>query len=207
MTLDGKLATGRGDSRWVSGPPARQMVHELRDHVDAVLVGAGTVIADDPSLTVRLEHPPRRTRNPLRVVVDTQGRTPERAKVYTDGEAPTLLVVGESCALDRRGQAELVRLPERDGHVDPVALLDELGRRGVVELLCEAGGGLTGALFRANVVDRVMAVIAPKLIGGDGAGPWRGPGREPMAAALRLSEVEVTPAGDDLVVRGRVERA
>lgn len=207
MTLDGKLATATGDSRWVSGPTARHMVHELRDHVDAVLVGSGTVLADDPSLTVRLDHPSRPTRNPLRVVVDTHGRVPATARLFGDGEAPTLLVVGASCPVTERGQAEVLRLPERDGHVDPTALLTALGERGIVELLCEAGGGLTGALLRAGLIDRVMAIIAPKLVGGDGPTPWDGAGREPMSAALRLIEVEMTPAGDDYVLRGRLERA
>ena len=205
MTLDGKLATTNGDSRWVSGPAARTLVHELRDHVDAVLIGSGTALADDPSLTVRLDQPARPTRNPLRVVVDTQGRLPATAKLLTDGQAPTLWVVSERCDDRDAGRAELLRLPELDGHVDLGALMTELGSRGIVELLSEAGGRLTGNLLRAGLVDRVMAVIAPKLVGGDGPTPWDGPGREPMAAALHLAEVELTPAGDDWVVRGRLE--
>jgi diaminohydroxyphosphoribosylaminopyrimidine deaminase/5-amino-6-(5-phosphoribosylamino)uracil reductase len=207
MTLDGKLATAGGDSRWVSGPEARARVHALRDRVDAVLVGSGTILADDPSLTCRLadfgpvERPPR---NPLRVVLDTAGVTPASARVFTDGAAPTLLAVGADHGPRRRPGAEVLALPERDGHVDPAALLDELGRRGVVELLCESGGGLTGALLRANLVQRVLAVIAPKLVGGGGPTPWDGPGVQTMAEALTLLDPQTERLGPDILVSGRL---
>lgn len=210
MTLDGKLATASGDSRWVSGEAARAVVHRLRDRVDAVMVGSRTVAADDPSLTCRLaEFEPvgRPTRHPLRVVVDTQGATPRRATVYTDGLAPTVLAVGEGREVQSRPGVELLRLPERRGHVDLTALLIELGRRGVVELLCEGGGGLSGALLRAGLVNEVLAFVAPKLIGGDGPTAWSGPGRDKMSAAVRLSKVSVEPVGDDWLVHGLVEGA
>ncbi|MBI2299125.1 MAG: bifunctional diaminohydroxyphosphoribosylaminopyrimidine deaminase/5-amino-6-(5-phosphoribosylamino)uracil reductase RibD [Armatimonadetes bacterium] len=207
MTLDGKLATASGDSRWVSGPQARAMLHRLRDRVDAVLVGAGTVLADDPALTCRLaemEAVARPTRNPLRVVVDTHGRTPAAARVFTDGLAPTLLAVGESAGRVERGGTEVLRLPEREGRVDLGCLLDELGRRGVVELLCEAGGRLSGSLLREGLVQRVLAVVAPKLAGGAGPTPWDGEGVGQMADALRLGNVEVTRAGDDVILSAYV---
>ncbi len=205
MTLDGKLAAASGDSRWVSGEAARALVHRRRDEVDAVLVGAGTVLADDPSLTCRLadfapvERPPR---SPLRVVVDTGGRTPATARVFTDGAAPTWLAVGEAQVVPDRPGVELLRLPERDGRVDLAALMAELARRGVVEVLSEAGGTLTGALLRESLVQKVMAFIAPKLVGGDGPTPWDGPGCESLGAAPALSDVEWRQVGDDLLVTG-----
>ncbi len=208
MTLDGKLATTAGDSRWVSGEAARAVVHRLRDRVDAVMVGSRTVTADDPSLTCRLaelEPVPRATRNPLRVVVDTQGATPRRAAVYTDGLAPTILAVGEGREVQSRPGVELLRLPERRSHIELTALLIELGRRGIVELLCEGGGGLNGALMRAGLVNEVLAFVAPKLLGGDGPTAWSGPGRDKLSAAVRLSRVSVEPVGDDWLVHGLVE--
>jgi len=203
MTLDGRLASASGDSRWVSGPAARTRVHELRDRVDAVLVGAGTVLADDPALTVRLERPGR---NPLRVVVDTHGRTPARARVFTDGAAPTLLAVGESARGLERPGAEVLVLPERDGRVDLAALLAALGARGVLEVLCEAGGTLGGALLSQGLAGRVAVFVAPKLVGGDGPTPWAGRGRATMAAALALGDVRYEQVGADLLVTGRIEQ-
>jgi diaminohydroxyphosphoribosylaminopyrimidine deaminase/5-amino-6-(5-phosphoribosylamino)uracil reductase len=208
MTLDGKLAAESGDSRWVSGPAARRLVHELRDRVDAVLVGAGTVVADDPALTCRLdEFGPceRPVRQPLRVVVDTHGRTPPTAQVFTDGVAPTLLAVGETCPLTTRPGAELLRLPERDGRVDPTALMSALAARGVVEVLSESGGTLAGTLLREGLVNEVVAVIAPKLVGGAGPSPWDGPGQPAMADALELVHVETSLVGSDTIITGLIE--
>lgn len=206
MTLDGKLATTSGDSQWVSGPAARTMVHRLRDQVDAVLVGSGTVLADNPSLTCRLAEfgePTRETRNPLRIIVDTHGRVPPTAKVFCDGAAPTWWVTGEDVDVVPPG-VEHLRVPLSRGRIDLAALLTELGRRGVVELLCEAGGTLTGALCEASLVHKVIAFVAPKLVG---AGPtaWTGPGRGSMAEAVRLRFDEVTQVGNDVMLVAYVE--
>lgn len=209
MTLDGKLATATGDSHWVSGTAARRYVHELRDRVDAVMVGIGTVLADDPSLTCRLaEFGPieRPSRHPLRVVVDTHARCPDHAKVRADGLAPTIWAVGEGAAAVATEDVEVLRLPLRDDRIDLAALLEALGARGIVDLLCEAGGGLTGALFAAGLVDRVVAIVAPKLVG---AGPtvWDARGRATMAEAVTLREIEVTRLDEDVILQGAVETA
>lgn len=201
MTLDGKLATASGDSRWVSGDAALKLVHELRNQVDAVLVGAGTVSVDNPSLTCRREG---ECHHPIRVVADSRGRTPARAKVYTDGLAPTWLAVVQGCAPKSRPGAEIIELPEVDGELDLRALLDELGRRGVVEVLSEAGGRLNGSLLREGLVNKVMAVVAPKMVGGSGPSPWDGDGLGSMAGALKLDDLDIQRVGDEVVIRGRV---
>jgi diaminohydroxyphosphoribosylaminopyrimidine deaminase/5-amino-6-(5-phosphoribosylamino)uracil reductase len=206
MTLDGKLATASGDSRWISSPESRALVHLTRDRVDAILTGSGTVLADDPQLTCRLgDFGPvtRATRNPVRVVVDSHGRTPATAQVYTDGQAPTWLATADETV--ERPAAEILRLPGSDGRVNLAVLLDELGRRGVVELMVEAGGELLGELFGKGLVDEVMAFVAPKLAGGP-HGIWPGEGVAAMADALQLTAVRTMPCGPDIVIRGRVER-
>lgn len=206
MTLDGKLATASGDSRWISAPQSRTIVHQMRDRVDAILTGAGTVIADDPQLTCRLaDFGPvtRATRNPIRVVVDSHGRTPAAAKVYQDGQAPTWLATVDD-GVERPG-AEILRLPANESRVNLSRLVDELGRRGIVELMVESGGELLGALFGEGLVDEVLVFVAPKLAGGP-RGVWPGEGVAAMADALRLSGVHTAQSGPDLVIRGLVER-
>jgi len=209
MTLDGKIAARTGDSRWVTGPAARAFVHRLRAQVDAVMVGVGTVLADDPALTARPEEfgGEPAARQPLRVVVDSRGRTPLEARVL-DGSAPTLIATTaladpeRLAAFQARG-AEVLVLPAVDGRVDLVALLGELGRRQVAWALVEGGGRLLGSLFERGLIDKVLAFIAPKLIGGgDAPGPIGGTGRPRMAEAVRLAGVEIERLGEDLLVSG-----
>jgi len=209
MTLDGKIAARTGDSRWVTGPAARAFVHRLRAQVDAVMVGVGTVLADDPALPARPEEfgGEPAARQPLRVVVDSRGRTPLEARVL-DGSAPTLIATTaladpeRLAAFQARG-AEVLVLPAVDGRVDLVALLGELGRRQVAWALVEGGGRLLGSLFERGLIDKVLAFIAPKLIGGgDAPGPIGGTGRPRMAEAVRLAGVEIERLGEDLLVSG-----
>ena len=209
MTLDGKLATASGDSQWISDRESRTMVHRLRDRVDAILTGANTVIADDPKLTCRLAEfttPTRPVEQPVRVVVDSRGRTPAGAALFCDDAAPTWLATVASAKVPDRPGVELLRLPEADGHVDLAALLDELGRRGIVELMVEAGGELLGALLRAELVDEVLVFVAPKLAGGPRS-PWMGEGMVAMAEALRVSSMTMSQSGPDVMIQGRLERS
>lgn len=213
MTLDGRIATATGQSRWITGEEARGAVHLLRDRSDAIMVGAGTVIADDPELTTRL--PVARAgdggpHDPLRVVVDGRGSVPLSARVLSTGSPRSTLVATTSAApsawqdcLRERG-VEVV--PCGDGpRVDLAALLDELGRRGVNALLVEGGHRLHGSLFDAGLVDRVVAFVAPVIVGGAQApGPVGGRGVERMSEAVRLTGVRVRRLGDDLVVEGAV---
>ncbi|MDT7548627.1 MAG: diaminohydroxyphosphoribosylaminopyrimidine deaminase, partial [Actinomycetota bacterium] len=174
-TLDGRSAAADGSSRWITGPEARADVHRLRAEVDAVVIGIGTVLADDPALTVR----PDPGRQPLRVVLDSQGRTPDTARVRDDA-------------------AETVILTERDvpAH-DPSAVLKVLHDRGIVSVLLEGGPTVAAAFMTAGLVDRVIAYVAPALLG---AGPAAvgDLGVGTIADALRLRLCEVSRVGEDV---------
>jgi diaminohydroxyphosphoribosylaminopyrimidine deaminase/5-amino-6-(5-phosphoribosylamino)uracil reductase len=207
-SLDGRIAAASGDSRWVSGPETRAWSHRLRTRIDAILVGSSTVVIDDPLLTARpdgVDAP----RQPLRVVVDTRGRTPPMAQVFT-GPAKTLVATsdhapaGWRAAIEARG-AEVLSLPLADDRVDLHALLEELGRRDVLTLLVEGGGVILGSFFDAGLVDKVHAVIAPMIVGAaDAPAAVAGVGAERMADALRLRGVTVERLGEDILVTGYV---
>jgi len=199
VTLDGKLATRRGDSRWVTGPDARAMVHRLRDRVDAVLVGAGTARADDPRLTTRL--PGGRGRDPLRVVLDTRLSLPSRLHLFRQRSAAKTLVAHASArSRDLGKNVELLRCRRGAAGVDLSDLLARLGARGVTHLLVEGGAAVHAAFLRAGLADRVLLFVAPRIVGGDGL-PWvGGRGVDRMAEALRLTDVEVDEVGEDLLI-------
>lgn len=205
VSLDGKLATASGDSRWVTGEAARAEVHRLRNLVDAVLVGSGTVRADDPALTTRLAG--GGGRDPLRVVLDSALHlSPPRQLFQRASTARTLLVHVEgqgnerAPALERAG-AELLSVPGRPGEVDLEAVLRALLRRDVLHVLVEGGPRVFGAFVRAGLADELVLHLAPKLVGGDGLS-WLGPlGVERMEGARRVRVESVRPLGEDLEVR------
>lgn len=199
-TLDGRLATRAGDSRWVSGPEARAWVHRLRDRVDAVLVGRGTALADDPRLTARL--PGGGGRDPLRVVLDTGLTLPARLRLFRQRSAARTVVAHASPRRRDLGpRVDLLRCRRGRGGVDLADLLGKLAARGVTHLLVEGGGAVAGAFLAAGLVDRVALVLAPKVLGqGVGWGPPLAPAR--MGDALRLVDLEVERLGDDLLVQG-----
>lgn len=205
-SLDGRIATARGESRWISGPAARRWVHQLRNHVDAVMVGSGTVLADDPALTCRL----RGGRDPIRIVVDGQLRTPLRARVVRQrSSAPTLIATTASAPAARRlalarAGAEVLVVPGVRGHVALPALFRALAARGIVSVLLEGGGELAAAALRAQVVDRALLVSAPLLLGGDGR-PMLGSlevGR--LARAPHVADPIFSRLGPDLLIEGPV---
>jgi diaminohydroxyphosphoribosylaminopyrimidine deaminase/5-amino-6-(5-phosphoribosylamino)uracil reductase len=208
-SLDGRIASASGDSRWVSGPETLEWAHRIRPTLDAIVVGSNTVVVDDPQLTARPGGTTEGAHQPLRVVVDSRGRTPDDASVL-QGPAPTLIATTEmSAELWRermRGPGtEVAVLPVRDGHVDLHALLRELGKRGALTVLFEGGGILLGALFDARLVDRVHAVIAPMIIGAaEAPAAVAGHGAERMADAVRLRDVRVERLGGDILVDGLV---
>jgi len=208
VTLDGRIATRTGDSRWVTGEPARRWVHRLRDRVDAVLVGAGTALADDPLLTTRL--PGGRGRDAIRVVLDTDLRLPSRlALLRPRSPAPTLVAHASSRTGRTRRAApgvELLRCRRGKGGVDLRDLLARLAARGITHLLVEGGARVHARFLEEGLVDRLAVFVAPKLAGEDGV-PFlasRGPSR--MADAIRLDEVQVERVGDDVLVIGRPVR-
>ena len=202
VTLDGKIAARGGDSRWVTGPEARAAAHRLRERADAVLVGAGTARADDPRLTARL--PGGRGRDPLRVVLDSRLRLPPRLRLFRQRSgAPTLVAHVSGRPRPRRG-VEYLRCRSKGGRVDLRDLLARLAARGVVNLLVEGGAEVHASFLKERLADRVVLFVAPTVVGGDGVSWSAALGARRMADALRLVDVEVGRAGEDLVVSGRL---
>jgi diaminohydroxyphosphoribosylaminopyrimidine deaminase/5-amino-6-(5-phosphoribosylamino)uracil reductase len=210
MTLDGKIAAADGESRWITGEAARLEVHRLRFAADAVLVGIGTVQADDPRLTVR--HPGLPPKEPLRVVTDSRLRTPLEAQLIRAGDPRRVVLAcvapapaGPAAALRALG-VQVLELPGDGGRVDIVALLAALRALDVIAVLVEGGGELGGALADASLVDRVAFFLAPRLLGGrDAPGPLGGRGR-PLKASLALAGVTTRRLGDDLLIEADVLR-
>ena len=206
QTLDGRLATGAGSSQWISGPESLRLAHALRTSHDAVMVGIGTVLADDPRLTVRLVS----GRDPLRVVVDSTLRTPLTAAVLADGAASgTLLAVTAAAdparvdAMRALGARVLRVAAVGDGRVDLPALLAALRRQGIASLMVEGGARLITGLLRAQLVDRMVVTVAPKLLGA-GIEAVGDLGITALADAIRLDHVTVERYGADLVLDGKL---
>lgn len=200
MSLDGKIATATGESRWISGEQSRAHSHRLRHQHDAILVGINTVLRDDPELTARLEG--EDGRQPLRIVLDSRLRIRQSARVIG---ANTLIATTRTGSV---GLAEVVKVPaDAEGRVDLEALLDELGRRELLSVLVEGGGEVHASLFAHGLVDKLYAYVAPKLIGGrDAPGPLGGKGIARLDDATRLQDVDVTRLGDDYLITAYVHR-
>jgi diaminohydroxyphosphoribosylaminopyrimidine deaminase/5-amino-6-(5-phosphoribosylamino)uracil reductase len=211
ISLDGKIATRRGNSRWISGPEARRYVHCLRYTSDAIMAGANTVIADDPHLTTRCSGGKGGTthKQPLRVIVDGEGRTPPDARVFSE-PGKTLLALGQATTPEKkaafaRAGAEVVELPATASRVDLGKLMEELGKRQITSVVVEGGGILLGSLFDQDLVDKVIAFIAPVIIGGaEAKTAVAGRGVDQVAESFRLEGIKVVKLGDDLMVSGYV---
>lgn len=206
-SLDGKVATRTGESQWITGPEARALVHRLRADHDAVIVGIGTALADDPQLTARGIAGP--VRQPARVVFDSFARLPlTSALVRGAGEVPVYLAVGANAPWDRvtelqNAGVEVVAFPTLRPTVP--AVLGALAERGIQSAFVEGGAQLAGAFFEADTVDVVRWFLAPMLIGGDQApGALGGDGVGSLAQAVRLGDLAVTRVGDDILCAGRL---
>ncbi|MBN1938977.1 MAG: bifunctional diaminohydroxyphosphoribosylaminopyrimidine deaminase/5-amino-6-(5-phosphoribosylamino)uracil reductase RibD [Candidatus Aminicenantes bacterium] len=211
LSADGKLATRTGEARWVSSPEAREYAHFLRSENDAILVGAGTVAADDPRLTVR---PPGRKGKPIhRAILDPKLQLPAGARLLEKNCGGPVLVYTRSASGDSghgrrmmrlRGLgAEVVPVPENRGRLDLRRVLADLARREIAGLLVEGGGRTASAFLSSGLVDKAVFMIAPLLIGGPGAvGLWEGAGTSRLSEALRFVKSSAFRLGGDLVVEG-----
>lgn len=206
LTMDGWTATSNGDSKWVTNEKSRRFVHRLRSQSDGVLVGIGTVIADNPSLNVRRVR--GHGRDPLRIIVDTHLRTPLSAKVVNLSSGTTLIVVGphvktaDKAFFEERGVAFL-NCPARAGKIDLDALMGILGNRKIVSVLVEGGASITGSMLREGLIDKIYVFLAPKILGGDDGVPMAaGPGSERMEGCLSLRNIRMRRFGDDVLLMG-----
>jgi len=221
LTLDGRVATRLGDARYVSSEASRRVAHAYRQWLPAVMVGVGTVLQDDPALTVRepdfrpfplmLEPPP--LRDPLKVVLDTEARTPPTARLFRPGprgeRARVLILAGEGAPKERlealkAAGAWVEELPREGGRVSPEAALALLRAEGIDGVLLEGGPGLAGAFLARGLVDKLALFLAPKLLG-EGRGLFEGFGVERMAEALRLRLHRQEWLGDDLWLEAYLE--
>ncbi len=201
MSLDGKIATAGGESKWISGRPAREVVHRLRGRVDGILVGAGTVRADDPRLTARPPGP----RVATRIVLSGSGvLLPGCQLLRTAGEVPVLVATLEGKGTEARAAGcEVVGLPAEGGRPSVRALLAELGRRRMTNMLAEGGAAVFGSLCDARLIDEWHVFVAPTVLGGGAAlSPVGGAGAADMSRAWRLARWEHQAVGDDAYLHG-----
>ena len=200
MTLDGKIATYSGHSQWITGKEARRNVHELRDEVDAILVGVGTVLKDNPALTTRLTE--RTGKNPIRIVLDRELRTPLDAQIVQTDEAKTVIVTAEdqqqkASSFENLG-VELLYVPVVDHKLDLHVMLDELYKRGITDLLVEGGGEVNASFLRNGLIQKFLVYVAPKVLGGHHSiTPFTGDDVETIDAAMLLQFAEVDQVGGD----------
>jgi diaminohydroxyphosphoribosylaminopyrimidine deaminase/5-amino-6-(5-phosphoribosylamino)uracil reductase len=201
-TLDGKIAAASGESQWISGEPSRALVHRWRNEMDAVLVGAATVRADDPQLTCRSAG----GRNPYRVVLDSRLRTPLNAQLLKHRDVARTIIATTAAAPTTKVRAiealgaQVWRLPAARKQVAWLPLLKRLAKQGIASVLIEGGAAVAASALRAGVVDKLELFYAPKLIGGDGRAMIGALGLGKMAQAIRLKNLSVRRVGEDLLV-------
>ncbi len=205
-TLDGRIATHTGDARWVTGTAARALVHRLRHAMDAILVGVGTVLADDPSLTARLEA--ERGVDPTRIVLDSRLRMPATAKMLNQSStADTWVVCGPEAPLRNKESlrargATLLEVPIKSDGIDFQCLMGTLGDKGITSVLIEGGAHVAASAIRDDVVDKALFFYAPNILGGEGIPMFAGRGPDLMSESVPLSDVEVSRVGRDILVSG-----
>jgi diaminohydroxyphosphoribosylaminopyrimidine deaminase/5-amino-6-(5-phosphoribosylamino)uracil reductase len=206
-TLDGKIATRNGDSKWISGEASRHFVHRLRDRVDGVLVGIGTVLKDDPQLTARV----KAGRDPYRIVLDSRLKISEEAKVFEHSPSKVILATTELAPqekiqrLEKRGIRVLV-LDSKEGRVRLKSCLSKLGEIGMMSLLVEGGGRVNGAFLDEGLIDRFLLFLSPKLMGDQQApGIFGGRGVSSLQEAAVLKEVKARRIGEDVLIEGYLE--
>lgn len=209
MTLDGKLATWAGDSKWISSEGSLEFVHHLRQRVSAIMVGENTVKMDDPLLTTRL--PKGKISNPIRIILSKYGNLPDNAKVLqVDKQTRTLLITSVKISKEKelyflnRG-VDLIKLEERNGHLDFNEIMSALGALGIDSVYMEGGSSVLASAFESGCIHKVYAAVAPKIIGGSAAiTPVGGKGIEFMRDAIVLNKVSHEVIGTDVIIKGYI---
>jgi len=208
MTLDGQTATASGDSQWISSEESRLHVHRMRDQSDAIMVGIGTVLTDNPRLTTRL---PEGGKDPVRIVVDSNLRISNSAHVLPGESSTSVIIVTTDRADEARiaeftsAGVEIIVVPENNKLVDLNAMMAELGRRQIQSILLEGGATLAAEALRRKVIDRAAVFIAPKFLGGaDGAGLFSGPGCSQISDAVQLQNIRLQKFADDVLIEGEI---
>lgn len=202
MSMDGKIATTTGQSKWISSEESRKYVHELRNRVDAVIVGINTVLYDNPSLTCRMKG----GRDPLRIILDSKLRIPLDARILTDKNA--MIATTNMCDKEKKRMLEdmgigVIVIRTNDSKVDLKELMYELSLRGIIHIMVEGGSEVAASALREGIVDKVIYFVAPKIIGGrNSKTPIGGDGIKSMDNALKLKDVEVRKLGDDIIIEG-----
>jgi diaminohydroxyphosphoribosylaminopyrimidine deaminase/5-amino-6-(5-phosphoribosylamino)uracil reductase len=206
MSLDGKIATRSGKSKWITSEDSRRIVHQIRDEVDAIIVGIGTVIADDPSLTTRLTDGDGH--DAIRIILDSHARIPLESKVLNlNSTAKTIIVVSPLAPDDKinkiRQRAEVLVVPEKNGRIDIQELMINLAKMEITSVLIEGGSEVNASAIKSGIVDRIMFFIAPKLFGGrEAPGPIGGDGIDDPSEAIKLNDISVTQVGEDILITG-----
>lgn len=204
MTLDGKIATASGDSKWISGEQSRLEVHHLRNELMAIMVGVNTVINDNPLLTCRIQ----KGRHPIRVIVDSSLRIPLSSQILHNKEAKTIIATTDISSVRKLHQlqelgVEVLVIPKKNNRVDLNALMIELGKLGIDSVLLEGGATLAYSALEAGVVNKVQVYVAPKLIGGEEAKTSvGGVGVSKLQDAFGISNLKVRRVGEDIVLEG-----
>jgi len=210
-TLDGRIATRSGDSRWVTAEKARKFVHRLRHAVDAIMVGVGTIHSDDPSLTTRLDS--GNGLDPVRIILDTHlSISPSARILQLDSNSDTILVTGNRIAEKKKRAVEkegvrLIELPVNNEGIEMQPLLDRLGKMGITSLLVEGGSRVIASAFNSGIVDKILFFYGPKILGGDDGIPiCQGRGPELMEDSIRVKDIRVQRFDDDVMIEGYIEK-
>ena len=205
-TLDGKIATREGDSKWISGETSRHFVHRMRDQVEGVVVGIGTVLKDDPQLTARI----KKGRDPYRIILDSQLRIPEEAKVIGNSPWKTIVATTELGGRDKIERLEkkgvrVLTIPSKRGRVDLRICLSKLGEMEMMSLLVEGGSQVNGSFLDEGLIDKILFFLSPKLIGDrEALGIFGGSGKATLKEAIPLNELKVRRMGEDILIEGYV---
>jgi diaminohydroxyphosphoribosylaminopyrimidine deaminase/5-amino-6-(5-phosphoribosylamino)uracil reductase len=212
LSMDGKIATKTGDSKWVTSELARLYVHKIRNEVDATCVGIGTIIRDDSRLTTRIEG--KRTRDPIRVVIDSLQKVPLKANIFTQKSNATNIIVTTKNAffkrkheIEKTGSRVLEVRSRSRNKVDLTHMLQELGKIGITSMMIEGGAEIAASALEEGVVDKVIFFIAPKIVGGKTApGPVGGTGVAKMSDAIKLKHIRTRNYGEDIMIEGYIEK-